>query len=128
MIDDAARTDTEPPAARDDGPQSAEDRDAGAEVHAVRGARSRGVGGRPLWCAFRTRLGHPAMSEKCQERTFRYGVARIIRSLVTGARSRAPVSDSAREAFVALVPNYPEVLRRIIHVERRNRIFLDSED
>jgi hypothetical protein len=27
-------------------------------------ARSRGVGGRPLWCAFRTRLGHRAMSEK----------------------------------------------------------------
>jgi len=24
------------------------------------------AGGRPLWCAFRTQVGHRAMSEKCQ--------------------------------------------------------------
>jgi hypothetical protein len=30
-----------------------------------------GVGGRPLWCALRTQVGHRVMSEKGQTRTFR---------------------------------------------------------
>lgn len=46
-----------------------------------------------------------------------------IPSFVTGARSRAPVKIPTGEAFVGLVPHHLEVLRRIIHVKRRDRIF-----